>query len=566
MVERGRATWADFRDAFSELYFPPALCQCRKIADTVKIHGVTEDTIRLQLFPFSLLDNARSWLQSLPLGSITIWIELFYNGLNGPTRISMDIAAGGSIFSKFHVDAYEILEQITINSYQWLSEISLIKKPAGIHEFDAFTTLNAQMTVVSTQLAAISKGNQVSTQSASLATAVNPTDGFESVEQAQYVNNQNFNGYRGNPVPNQYHHSLRNHDNFSYANNNNVLNPPPRFNNKRGEGKPSLKDLVSNFISESTKIFERNENRLDNMETHLTNVGASMKNLETQIDQFANALTKQQIGAFISNTEVNPIEHCKVITLKSGKEVGIVNPTVEETKVEAKKTKVDDISEPAIVYEKPPVPKPVLPYPQWFKKRTLDEQFFKFLDIFKKIHTKIPFTDTLEQMHNYAKFLKDVMFRKQNLEEYETVKLTVECSVILQKKSLELGEVKPTTIALQLADRSLVYPHGVVEDATAEAKIYVKRGEPTMELEGEKTIFTVFKEASKPPKENVFMVEQIKKVEQCGKIESKLELKIGQDPKVAKNVKKKSKSKIIIEYVWRVKERNNTSNKVAVMG
>lgn len=36
-----------------------------EICDAVKINGVTEDTIRLRLFPFSLRDKARGWLQSL---------------------------------------------------------------------------------------------------------------------------------------------------------------------------------------------------------------------------------------------------------------------------------------------------------------------------------------------------------------------------------------------------------------------------------------------------------------------------------------------------------------------
>ncbi|XP_073153026.1 uncharacterized protein [Henckelia pumila] len=147
-----------------------------EIDDTVKIHGVTEDTIRLRLFSFSLRDNSHSWLQSLPLGSITTWedmaskflakyfppaksaqlkieiitfkqqdyellyevwkcykeflrkcpnhnfpdweqIELFYNGLNGPTRIYVEGAAGGLIFSKFPAEAYEMLDQMTINRY-----------------------------------------------------------------------------------------------------------------------------------------------------------------------------------------------------------------------------------------------------------------------------------------------------------------------------------------------------------------------------------------------------------------------------------------------------------------
>ena len=36
-----------------------------EIADTVKMNGVTEDVIKLWLFPFSLRDKAKVWLQSL---------------------------------------------------------------------------------------------------------------------------------------------------------------------------------------------------------------------------------------------------------------------------------------------------------------------------------------------------------------------------------------------------------------------------------------------------------------------------------------------------------------------
>ena len=36
-----------------------------EIYDTVKMNGVTEDTIRLRFFPFSLRDKTRGWLQSL---------------------------------------------------------------------------------------------------------------------------------------------------------------------------------------------------------------------------------------------------------------------------------------------------------------------------------------------------------------------------------------------------------------------------------------------------------------------------------------------------------------------
>ena len=84
--------------------------------------------------------------------------------------------------------------------------------------------------------------------------------------------------------------------------------------------------------------------------------------------------------------------------------------------------------------DNPLVIKPKLPSPQRFHKKKLDDQFSKFLEIFKKIHINIPFADALEQMPNYVKFMKDVMSKKRRLEDYETVKLTEECSAIIQRK------------------------------------------------------------------------------------------------------------------------------------
>ena len=42
-----------------------------ELCDTFKYNGVTEDAISLILFPFSLRDATKSWLNSLPANSIT---------------------------------------------------------------------------------------------------------------------------------------------------------------------------------------------------------------------------------------------------------------------------------------------------------------------------------------------------------------------------------------------------------------------------------------------------------------------------------------------------------------
>ncbi|XP_052311391.1 uncharacterized protein LOC112328498 [Populus trichocarpa] len=215
-----------------------------------------------------------------------------------------------------------------------------------------------------------------------------------------------------------------------------------------------------------------------------------------------------------------------------------------------------------------------IPFPQRLKKNKLDKQFSKFLDVFKKLQINIPFADALEQMPSYVKFFKDILSNKRKLEEYETVALTEECSAILQKKlppklkdpgsftipcsignsifekalcdlgasinlmplsifkKLGLGEAKPTTVTLQLADRSLKHPRGIIEDvlvkvgkfifpadfiildmkedneipillgrpflATGGALIDVKKGELRLRVNEKEVIFNVFKAIKQP--------------------------------------------------------------------
>ena len=64
----------------------------------------------------------------------------------------------------------------------------------------------------------------------------------------------------------------------------------------------------------------------------------------------------------------------------------------------------------------------------------MDKQFGRFMDIFKKFHINIPFSEALEQMPGYVKFMKDILSKKRKLGDYETVTLSEECSAILKKK------------------------------------------------------------------------------------------------------------------------------------
>ncbi|KAA3473540.1 oligopeptide transporter 4-like [Gossypium australe] len=52
------------------------LKQFLQLCDTFKYNGVTNDAIRLRLFPFSLMDNAFSWLDLKAPRYIMTWDEL----------------------------------------------------------------------------------------------------------------------------------------------------------------------------------------------------------------------------------------------------------------------------------------------------------------------------------------------------------------------------------------------------------------------------------------------------------------------------------------------------------
>ncbi|KAK4729591.1 hypothetical protein R3W88_022579 [Solanum pinnatisectum] len=121
-----------------------------------------------------------------------------------------------------------------------------------------------------------------------------------------------------------------------------------------------------------------------------------------------------------------------------------------------------------------PIVKPPPPFPQKIKKQKEDECFGKFLSLLKQVHINLPLVDVMQGIPRYAKYVKEIVVNKMRLTEYETVTLTEECSSRIQNninlmltflyKKLALGSPKSTTIILQLADRSVARPKGVVED------------------------------------------------------------------------------------------------------
>ncbi|XP_062094203.1 uncharacterized protein LOC133800265 [Humulus lupulus] len=191
---------------------------------------------------------------------------------------------------------------------------------------------------------------------------------------------------------------------------------------------------------------------------------------------------------------VNLKESCQAVSLRSGKVLdegnvqecskGKVEPVVREVDKEEQAKKQSGSDKSGMKKDSLPMYQPPIPYPQRFQKKKLDEHFAKFLEIFKRIHINIPFADALEKMPNYKKLPQKVK---------DPSSFTIPCTIggssfdkalcdfgasinlmpLSVFKKLGVGEVKPTTITLQLADQSLAYPRGVIEDVLVKVDKFI---------------------------------------------------------------------------------------------
>ena len=227
------------------------------------------------------------------------------------------------------------------------------------------------------------------------------------------------------------------------------------------------------------------------------NTSASLKNLETQVRQLALNIPNKSKGTFPSDTQKNP-KDCMAIQLRSGKEVSNNRRKERKEETEAEQEETGKEGEKSTQTEHPERSNE--------QKAKREEQFSRFLDIFKKIEINIPFVEVIYQMPIYANFLKEILSKKRKIAEEGIVNLTATCSAVIQEKipakmkdpssltipysigkyefkkalcdsgasinlmplsvvqRLSLGKLTSTAITLQMADRLMAQPEGILED------------------------------------------------------------------------------------------------------
>ena len=282
----------------------------------------------------------------------------------------------------------------------------------------------------------------------------------------------------------------------------------------------NLSKVVGNFVQEQKRINVQLAQRIDTVENTLnkkidgleSNLKQKMDNLQYSITNINKLLEVQERGRFPSQTLPNPkgihevgsgMDEVKsIITLRSGKEVDqpLPKPVEESRQGEEMQSEHILLEEDSMKYRIPP------PFPQALRGKKKATQQAGILEVLRQVKVNIPLLDLINQVPAYAKFLKDLCTIKKGLGIEKKAFLTEYVSAIIQSKypvkykdpgsptipvniggicidkalldlgasvnlmpysvylQLGLGELKPTTITLSLADRSVKIPKGIVED------------------------------------------------------------------------------------------------------
>ncbi|XP_073121807.1 uncharacterized protein [Henckelia pumila] len=180
---------------------------------------------------------------------------------------------------------------------------------------------------------------------------------------------------------------------------------------------------------------------------------ASIQQLNTQMGQLATAVNRLEAlnsNSLPSQIVVNLRENVSAITLRSGKELKVneevVKEPVQNKDEQESKVEEDDTIQEAPRGKFPPFSeyKPVAPFPLALKESRKDDEIKGLYEVFRRCE------------------------RKQKLKGCQKVELREQVSAVIQRKvptkCKNPGPLTETGIVIQMADKSTIFPRGVLED------------------------------------------------------------------------------------------------------
>ena len=287
----------------------------------------------------------------------------------------------------------------------------------------------------------------------------------------------------------------------------------------------SSTQAFTDFKAQTTQSFE-------DLKGHIQKLTQSMSTHEKGKFPAQPKPPQGQFQVGNPSTMETPQDQAKTVTtLRSGKKIdkSIRNMLIPDPKPDSIPANPSTEPEPATENDSDPMieqePEPSreeepscsipAPFPHRLKNIQKANNQSEIYELFKQVKINIPLLDAIQQVPAYAKFLKDLCTVKRSQNVQKRAFLTEQASALLQHKTppkykdprcptvscvignfrieqalldlgasvnllpfsvyqqLGLGELKPTCITLQLADRSVTTPRGIVEDVLVQVDNFV---------------------------------------------------------------------------------------------
>nr|GEZ42869.1 reverse transcriptase domain-containing protein [Tanacetum cinerariifolium] len=350
------------------------------VTQSIKVNGVTDDALRLYLFPYSLTHHATAWFYRLPKNSINTFeqmakmflgkyfppsmvtklrneitnfrqrpdeslfkaweryklsidrcpnhnmlpvtqIDTFYNGLTLRHRDTINAAAGGTFMKRHPEECYDLIENMTAHHNDWDTSGQRSESSSSIT-----SSSDTKIAALKAEMAEINKN---------LMRVLQPPLAILKT----YMLREPIKG--NNQGRNQF---------FQGANQG--QNQPPAYQVPVYQApvhQPQIPQPQVVTTNEFTNFIKANDAILKNMQTNMTSLTNSNLELKNMFGQFMkmNATSSLGLGTLPCNTITNPKEDLKGITTRSGTAYqGPMIPTISSPVVERETEATKDTAHP----------------------------------------------------------------------------------------------------------------------------------------------------------------------------------------------------------------------------
>ncbi|GJX26437.1 reverse transcriptase domain-containing protein [Tanacetum coccineum] len=422
------------------------------VTQSIKVNGVTDDALRLYLFPYSLTHHATSWFDRLPRNSILsfdqmatkflskyfppsmvtklrneitnfrqrpdeslfeAWeryklsidrcpnhnmlpvtqIDTFYNGLTLRHHDTINAAAGGTFMKRRPEECYDLIENMTAHHNDWDTTVQRGESCSSLTSSNAeIAALKNEMSEINKNFLKMFQNQQVNFVTPSCETCGGPHSYHECQATGGHIQNVYAAGAY-NQGGNTYQPQGNIRKNIFFQRASQVQNPSPNYQASVYQA------LIPQPQTVSTNDFS-NYMKANDAGPPIPPPSASLpKVVEREPEVTKNTVQR-------STENIQPL----VVQIQA------------------------PIDEPVAA----PKTKPTIPYPDRANKQMLrekdDKLASKIVKIFRELHFELSFADALLHMPKFATMFKSLLNNKEKLFDLATTSVNENCSADILKK------------------------------------------------------------------------------------------------------------------------------------